>query len=64
MEKKSNYQNKTVSTKEGDLILFPGHIKHSVPEHTIDENRISIAGNLTTAWDIRGQYVYNASDIV
>ena len=50
--------------KEGDLVLFPGYVKHSVPEHTIDENRISIAGNLTTAWDIRGQYVYNASDIV
>ena len=50
--------------KEGDLVLFPSHLNHSVPEHTIDENRISIAGNLTTAWDIRGQYVYNASDIV
>ena len=50
--------------KEGDLVLFPGHIKHSVPEHTIDKNRISIAGNLTTAWDIRGEYVYNVSDIV
>ena len=50
--------------KEGDLVLFPGHLTHSVPEHTIDENRISIAGNLTTAWDIRGKYIYNASDIV
>ena len=50
--------------KEGDLVLFPGYVKHSVPKHTIDENRISIAGNITTAWDIRGQYVYNASDIV
>ena len=54
----------TWEPKEGDLLLFPGHLKHSVPEHTIDENRISIAGNLTTAWDIRGKYVYNASDIV
>ena len=50
--------------KEGDLVLFPGHIRHSVPEHTIDKNRISIAGNLTTAWDIKGKYVYNATDIV
>ena len=51
--------------KEGDLVLFPGYVKHSVPEHTIDEDRISIAGNLTTAWDIKGgKYIYNASDIV
>ena len=50
--------------KEGDLVLFPAHLKHSVPKHTIDEDRISIAGNLTTAWDIKGKYIYNASDIV
>ena len=54
----------TWAPRVGDLVLFPGYVKHSVPKHTIDENRISIAGNITTAWDIRGQYVYNASDIV
>ena len=50
--------------KEGDLVLFPAHLKHSEPEHTIDEDRLSIVGNLTTAHDIRGKYVYNASDII
>ena len=54
----------TWEPKEGDLVLFPSHLNHSVPEHTIDEDRISIAGNLTTAWDIKGKYVYNATDIV
>jgi len=50
--------------KEGDLVIFPGHLKHSVPEHTIDEDRISIVGNLTTAPTIKGKYVYNAKNII
>jgi hypothetical protein len=32
--------------KDNDLILFPGNIPHDVPEHTSEQDRICIAGNV------------------
>ena len=32
--------------KSGNMILFPGWIRHSVPEHQCDHDRIILAGNL------------------
>ena len=52
-----------VHLEEGDLIIFPAHLHHSVPEHIIEEERVTIAGNITTAWPIVGEYVYEAKDI-
>ena len=31
---------------EGNMIMFPGWIKHSVPEQVCDHERIVIAGNI------------------
>ena len=35
-----------VYPKSGNMILFPGWIRHSVPEHQCDHDRIILAGNL------------------
>lgn len=32
--------------KEDEIILFPGHLKHFVPIHNNDEDRIVLAGNV------------------
>ena len=52
-----------VNLEEGDLIIFPSHLQHNVPEHNVEEERVTIAGNITTAWPIEGEYVYEAKDI-
>ena len=34
-----------LSMNKGDLVLFPSHLQHSVPENIIDEERISLSFN-------------------
>ena len=36
----------SIQPKSGNMILFPGWIRHSVPKHTCDHDRIILAGNL------------------
>tara|TARA_B100001105_G_C22365040_1_gene432235 strand:- start:815 stop:1504 length:690 start_codon:yes stop_codon:yes gene_type:complete len=36
----------SIFPKSGNMILFPGWIRHSVPEHQCDHDRIILAGNL------------------
>tara|TARA_B100001989_G_C24339157_1_gene364125 strand:+ start:121 stop:630 length:510 start_codon:yes stop_codon:yes gene_type:complete len=38
-------ENETVEAKEGNLLIFPGHINHYVPENKCD-GRVVIAGNI------------------
>ena len=41
------YKHKySIYPKSGNMILFPGWIRHSVPEHQCDHDRIILAGNL------------------
>lgn len=35
----------TISPTDDLLVIFPGHLNHSVPPHTDNEDRIGIAGN-------------------
>lgn len=35
-----------VYPKTGDMVMFPGWIRHSVPKHESDKKRIVVAGNL------------------
>ena len=49
--------------EEGDVIIFPAHLLHSAPQHPIEEERVTIAGNIATAWAIEGNYVYESKDI-
>jgi uncharacterized protein (TIGR02466 family) len=42
------YDSFTFTPKEGTIILFPSDLKHGVEESESDEDRISIAFNLTT----------------
>lgn len=46
----NNYESKYVpKLNEGELIIFPSHMKHYVTCHkSKDDNRITIAGNITT----------------
>ena len=54
-----------VYPKGGNMILFPGWIRHSVPEHQCDHDRIILAGNLgMIPWQlILGMENRNASGI-
>ena len=54
-----------VYPKSGNMILFPGWIRHSVPEHQCDHDRIILAGNLgMNPWQlILGMENRNASGI-
>ena len=36
----------SISPKSGNMFLFPGWIRHSVPEQQCDHERIILAGNL------------------
>ena len=38
-------ENETVEAKEGNLLIFPGHINHYVPENKC-ESRVIVAGNI------------------
>ena len=38
-------ENETVEAKEGNLLIFPGHVNHYVPENKC-EGRVIIAGNI------------------
>ena len=38
-------ENETVEAKEGNLLIFPGHINHYVPENKCD-SRVIVAGNI------------------
>ena len=46
-----------VNVKDGDLLLFPSHLYHSVEESKTDEERYSLAFNV---W-VKGEF--EASDI-
>ena len=37
-----------VMPKSGNMVMFPGWVRHSVPEQTCDHERIVVAGNLLT----------------
>jgi|TARA_R110002074_G_scaffold193663_2_gene359525 hypothetical protein len=37
----------SIKPKVGRLTMFPGWIKHSVPEHKCDHDRIVVAGNIS-----------------
>ena len=39
-------QDVQVIPKTGDMVMFPGWIRHSVPKHESDKKRIVVAGNL------------------
>jgi len=55
----------TIYPKSGNMVLFPGWIRHSVPEHQCDHDRIILAGNLgINPWQpILGMKKRNASGI-
>ena len=36
-----------IQPNNNTLVVFPGYLKHSVPQHTDNEDRICLAGNLT-----------------
>ena len=38
--------NISVRPKNGNMVMFPGWVKHSVPKHQCDHERIIVAGNL------------------
>ena len=40
---KSNY---SVHPAPGKLVIWPGHLSHTVPEQTCDHDRIAISGNI------------------
>ena len=43
----------SIRPKSGNMILFPGWIRHSVPEHQCDHDRIILAGNLgVNPWQV------------
>ena len=60
-----NDSSHSTLTKSGSMILFPGWIRHSVPEHQCDHDRIILAGNLgMNPWQlILGMEKRNASGI-
>ena len=60
-----NDSSHSVSPKSGNLVLFPGWIRHSVPEQQCDHDRIILAGNLgMNPWQlILGMEKRNASGI-
>jgi hypothetical protein len=37
---------KKVRPKEGKYVIFPGHLKHSVPKHRYNHPRITLSGNM------------------
>ena len=41
-----NDSSHSIHPKSGNMVLFPGWIRHSVPEHQCDHERIILAGNL------------------
>ena len=41
-----------VTPKTSQMILFPSWIKHEVPEHSCDHDRIMIAGNLNNGLEL------------
>ena len=60
-----NDSSHSVSPKSGNLVLFPGWIRHSVPEQQCDHERVILAGNLgMNPWQlILGMEKRNASGI-
>jgi len=60
-----NDSSHSVSPKNGNMVLFPGWIRHSVPEQQCDHDRIILAGNLgMNPWQlILGMEKRNASGI-
>jgi len=60
-----NDSSHSTLTKSGSMILFPGWVRHSVPEHQCDHDRIILAGNLgMNPWQlILGMEKRNASGI-
>ena len=43
--------NLAISPPSDMLVIFPGSLRHSVPKHLKNEDRIVIAGNLELAWE-------------
>ena len=39
--------NQKIRPKEGRYVIFPGNLKHNVPKHRYNEERITISGNIT-----------------
>ena len=37
---------KKIRPKEGRYVIFPGYLKHHVPKHRYDDQRITLSGNL------------------
>ena len=60
-----NDSSHSVSPKNGNMVLFPGWIRHSVPEQQCDHDRIILAGNLgMNPWQlILGMEKRNATGI-
>jgi len=42
--------NKKIWPKRGDLIVFPGHVQHEVPEIETETERLMVAGNIYHSW--------------
>ena len=40
---------KKIRPKEGKFVVFPSYLKHHVPKHRYDHNRITISGNFTVS---------------
>ncbi|NQV55865.1 MAG: hypothetical protein HQ503_08410 [Rhodospirillales bacterium] len=36
----------TFQPKNGTMVIFPGHVKHSVPPHKSKADRVAVAGNI------------------
>ena len=40
-----NYSGKKVKAEDGKLVIFPAHVRHSVPKNKC-KNRVSLIGNV------------------
>ena len=36
-----------IEPEEGKIVIFPSYIRHEVPEHTSNDTRITLSGNIT-----------------
>ena len=64
-DRSTSLKRKSIYPHSGKMILFPGWIRHSVPEQQCDHDRIILAGNLgMNPWQlVLGMEKRNASGI-
>lgn len=50
------FRGHTIKPKNGRLTIFPSNLKHWVPKHKLNQNRIVISGNLNISTDYIRKY--------